>query len=457
MGEALVLCSLALVLSLVLASIVLPAFNSLTGRAMSFVFDVPLILSVLGLALAVGLLAGVYPALMISGFQPVSILRGSLRRTGGKTRLRNALVVGQFAVTALLLIGSLVIFQQLNFIQTTQTGIDREYVLTIPLQNDTAREQFEALRSELATHPGVLGVSATRFNPSYIAGQTLISDWDGMEEGQQLSAHNTPAQTHFPDVLGISLVAGRDVRNDRAPGAPVEVLVNESFVEAVDWEDPLGKVFSMMGWNAQVVGVMADFNFLPFRQEMAPLVVYPSKRWFTQALVKISPHDIPETLDHLEATMATFVPEEPFTYQFLDEAFNNQYQSDVRLGTLLGYFTGLALLIACLGLLGLATFMAAQRTKEIGIRKAMGASTVQIVLMLSKDFTRLVLVAVVLSAPLAWVAANEWLQAFAFRIDLSPTLFLITGLALLLLAFFTVSQQALKAAWTNPVETLRYE
>ncbi|GAB5520601.1 MAG: ABC transporter permease [Rhodothermales bacterium] len=456
MSEALLLCGAGVVLALATAAAAMPLFNRLTGLELTMGSAPPAFWLAIGLVgVLVGLLSGVYPALVMSGFKPAGMVKGVLRHRQGKSRLRNTLVVAQFAVTVVLLMGTLVIFQQLRYVQQANTGIDREHVLTVTLPAD--KEQYPTIEQQMLLDPNVTAVSATAHSPVRIIGKTSTTTWEGAQEGDRLAAYNTAVQPGFIDLLGLNIVAGTSFTEERPVDEREGYIVNETLVKQLGWTEPIGKMLEFNGRPGRVIGVVEDFNYLSFRQEIEPLFLYVDDNWFSSMLVKVRGEDLPATLNHLEAVMATFVPDYPFDYAFLDDTYARMYASDVRVGQLVSVFTLIAMLIACLGLLGLAAFMTTQRTKEIGVRKVLGASASDVLVLLSKDFTRLVLVALVIGMPVAYYVATLWLQDFAYRIKLGWSTFIGVSVLMLVLAWLTVSYQALRAAWSNPVDALRQE
>ena len=383
-------------------------------------------------------------------------MKGVLGRRTGKPTLRGALVVGQFAVTAMLIVGTLVVYRQLDYIHTTDTGLNRTQVVSISFEDEAARKQYAALKTALETHPSVLGVTASSDNPIRIRNQSGAASWEGADDNAGIAVYYSHIRPGFLDVLGIGLAEGTDFTDTPFPGEREGMLINETLARQLGWERPVGKWFDFRGRAFRVIGVMRDFNFQSFRQELAPLALYLDEQ-VRQVLVKVRPEGMQETLAHLEATYTTFSPTLPFEYEFLDDAYNRMYQTEVRLGRLFTYLTGLALLIACLGLLGLAAFTATQRTKEIGVRKVLGASVPSIIRLLSLDFLKLIAIAFVIALPLAYFAMQSWLRDFAYRIELGPDVFLLAGLATLAIGLGTVSFQAIKAALADPVKSLRYE
>ena len=459
MGEAIILSGLALLVAVTLVQLLLPTFNTLTARHM--VLDMAhtggLLATLLFLGLGVGILAGSYPAFMMSAFHPVRVMKGVLQRRTSKTTLRNVLVVVQFAVTVTLIVGTLVVQQQLRYIQRANTGIDRAHVVSIWIQDEAVRGQYAALKQTLQNHPNVLGVTASRHDPTRISSQSGTRQWEGAEEGQHISVYHTSIHHDYIDLFDIELVEGRDFSEAMATDERKGMLINETMARRLGWDTAVGKWLNLNRHEARVIGVMKDFNFQSFHQEIAPLALYLDTEWFSRVLVKVRPDEMRETIAFLDKTMAEFSPAYPFEYHFLDDAYNRMYQTETRLGSLFSYFTSLALAIACLGLLGLATFTASQRTKEIGVRKVLGASVGSIVALLSKDFLRLVGLAFIVAVPPAYFTMQHWLDGFAYRIELSWGIFLIAGLTALGVALSTVSYQSIKAALADPVKSLRYE
>ena len=459
LGEALLLSAVALGLAVLLVYMLLPVFNKLTAREMSLEWaDQPgFWLGVVGVGLAVGLLSGSYPALMLSGYKPVGVLKGVLQRRTGKATVRGVLVVTQFAITVALVVGTLTIYQQLHYIRTANTGVDRDHVVSIPVEDRAVQEQYAALRDALTKHPDVLGVTASWRNPTQIGAQSGATSWEGAEEGQHISVYHMAVQQGFVELFQIALVEGRGFSEEMTADAREGMLINETMARQLGWETAVGKWFDFQGRELRIVGVMKDFNFLSFHQAMAPLALYlGSEGDFSRVLVKVRPEQVPATLAHLEATMATFSPGSPFVYEFLDDAYSSMYQTEVRLGRLFSYFTGLALIIACLGLLGLAAFTSAQRTKEIGIRKVLGATLADILVLISREFLKLVAIAFVIATPVAYFVMRRWLESFAYRIEIGVTVFLFTLALVLLSAILTVSYQSIKAALADPVKSLRH-
>ena len=303
----------------------------------------------------------------------------------------------------------------------------------------------------------MIGVTAAAADPTLIEFRAFTEEWEGAEEGQSISSFFNPVQHGFVDLLDIQLVEGRDFAESMSTDTEQAFLINETFKKNLGWDTAIGKRLRLAGRGGRVIGVIEDFNFLPAHHEMAPLTLFLDPARFNRVLVKIRAGNIQETVGHLNETMIAFSPEYPFAYQFLDDAYNDLYHAEIRFGTLLNYFTVFSLFIACLGLLGLAAFTARLRTKEIGVRKVLGATVSDILLMLSKEYSRLVLLAFVLGAPIGYLVINRWLNEFAFKITLEWSTFAVAGGVLLLIAWLAVSVQSMRAALADPVNSIRYE
>ncbi|MFB3133916.1 MAG: ABC transporter permease [Rhodothermales bacterium] len=466
LGESTLLTLVALVFAAMLAELFLPAFNTLAGKELQlFGNDVPFVLlGLAGIALFTGLVAGCYPAFFLSAFQPAVVLKNA---TGGawRSRVRTALVVTQFAISIVLIVGVGIIVKQLNYVQTKSLGFDEDQIVIVRTTR-AMRQDFEAFRTRLLEHPGVLAVTASEAVPS---GQLRNSINVQADVGGQIKPFDSlpllAVDHDFTKTYGMDIVAGRAFSKDIASDSTQAFVLNESAVRRLGWasaEEAVGKFFMLESENlrdrrGQVIGVVKDFHFESLHERVTPLVMYIRPALYWRAAIKIAAADMPETLGFLEARWQEYVPEAPLSYSFIDQRFAQLYQAEERFGKVVSYFAALAIMIACLGLFGLASFAAEQRTKEVGVRKVLGASVGGIVLLLSKDFTRVVLIAFLVACPLAYLAMNQWLDTFAYRIGISWWIFLGAGLATLAIALATVSYQAIRVALADPVKALRYE
>lgn len=461
-GEALLLCAAALLLGLGVARLALPIFNDLVDKqlAADALLRPDMALVLIGLLGVVGLAAGGYPAAVLSRFQPVAVLRGQL--PGGRpSRLVQGLVVVQFVLSIGLIAGTLVMWQQMDLLRTKDLGFQHEHVVQIDanLAQGQHRQLLERYRQLATSAPSVQHVTGAWGDIA--VDDALPNRFDTRSGDQEVQAHAWRTHHDVVETLGLTLKTGRDFSPEHGADAAGEtVLVNEALVQAFGWDDPIGKTLSVQHnvQDAAVVGVVEDFHFQSLRQEIGPLVLHmgpiaPANQLFA----RIAPGQTAEALDQLRTVWVETAPDLPFSFTFLDAAIEQQYRTDARWARIVTYAAGFALFIAGLGLFGLAALAVRQRTKEIGVRKVLGASAAHIVALLSTDFARLVGIAFVVAAPVAYWAARRWLQDFAYRIDLGPWVFLGAGALACAVALLTVGTQALRAARLDPATTLRDE
>jgi len=461
LGEAVLTSFIAFLLGLVIMELLLPLFNSLTGRQLSFgYFGNLLFLSGLtGIALLVGIISGSYPAFVLSAFKPADSLKGKKQGAGG-VFLRKGLVVFQFAISVSLMIATGIVYHQLDYIQNKKLGFQTEQLVVIPIRDDAMRLKYETVKQQLLQHPGVVSAAASGNLPGG-------GDWgipyrpEGFAEDQIPPMRILVVDHDFIPTFNMELAAGRAFSKDYPGDANGAFIINEEAARQLGWENPLGKLIAMPSIereSAPVIGVLKDFHFRSLREKIGPILLFiPPPDWFSYISVRIRPQDISATLAFLEEKWAEFAPDHPFDYAFFDERINQLHQSEKQMGRLLGYVAILAIFIACLGLFGLAAFTAEQRTKEIGVRKVLGATVGSIVVLLSKDFAKLVLTGFAVSLPISYYLMDRWLQNFAYRIEIGVAVFMLAGALALVIALLTVSYQAIRAAVANPVESLRYE
>lgn len=461
-GESILQSVLALVLAAGLAVLLLGPLNQLANRSLTFemLASPALLLGILGTALLVGLLAGMYPAFVLSSFEPVKVLKGkaALQDSGGRSLLRNGLVVLQFAIAIAMITGTVLTLQQLRFLQGRNVGFDKEQVVVLPM-NDTVREAYEVVQGELTSSPFVTATTAS--------GQRLgnnIHQWgmrveDATGEQQQMSPSHLAVKHNFLGFYGLEIVAGRTFSEEIATDVGLAFVVNEAFVAEMGWDDALGKRITLSGRDGEVIGVAKNFNFNSLHNQIAPLVmsVRPEPWAMSELSVRLDGANAHQALAHIESVWARLVPDRPFTYTFLDQHFAELYASEQQMSRVVGVIGLLVVFIACLGLFGLASISTEQRIKEIGIRKAVGASVPQLALLLSRHFALLVGLAFLIAAPIAYFVMQRWLENFAYHIDLSIWTFLLAGVGALSIAILTVSYRTIAAARANPVKALRYE
>ena len=458
-GESALLAGAALLAAVLLVALCLPLLNTLSDKTFSTAhLAEPATLSgLLGIWAFVGLAAGSYPAFYLSGFRPAVVIRGGfVGGSRGRTALRNGLVVVQFAAAILLIVGTMVASEQLAFMRHKDLGYDKEHVVVVPIRDRAAWQGAPALKDELLKIPGVQAVSFSDAVPNAVR-RYSTGRWEGGGEKDVLEINHIMVDFDFMDLYGFDLVAGRGFSRAFPGDATGAYVLNETAVQTIGWDDPIGKKLTLWDNEAPVIGVVRDFHFESLHQPIGPIVFHFGPQWYERASLSIAPENVPKTLDAIGATMHRFAPDRPFDYYFLDETFDRLYRAEERFSRISAYFTALALFLACLGLLGLTAFVVERRTKEIGIRKVFGASVVSLVVLLSGRFVRLVVMAFVVATPLAYLAANRWLEDFAFRVDVSWGIFVLAGGLALAIACLTISYQSIRAALANPAETLRYE
>ncbi len=472
MGESMIYAGLALVLALVFVFPGIPLLNRLTGQFVAFadLGSLPTILLLLGITALTGVLSGSYPALLLSGIQPGHVLKGRLTGGARGALFRKILVVTQFSISIILIICTMIFGRQLHYIHSRDLGFQKDRIVVIRAQAGEVMRNLEPLRAALLQNPRIGGVTGSLMLPSSIGMYNNVT-WDGAVKDEQIELIHNTVDYDFLDTYEIELLAGRnfspefptDVRGGRNPASAGAVILNEEAVRRFGWSDPVGKkviqVYGELKIYYTVIGVIKDFHFSSLRSAIRPMNFFLSSTSNRNVSVKLQTEDLPGTLAFIESTWKNLYPQLPFEHYFLDSVFERRYRSEERQRQLFGYLSGLAVFIACLGLFGLAAYAAEQRTKEIGIRKVLGASSSGIVLLLSREFTRWVLAANLLAWPVAYWAMDRWLQGFAYRIPLLPQIgwFLLAAVLSMLIAWLTVGFQAVKAALANPIKSLRYE
>jgi len=455
-GETLLVTVLALGFSLLTIKFILPHFNVLIGTDLqiSALFQTGLIFLIAGTVLFVGIASGTYPALVLSALKPVNVLK-EFSVSGKKgAGLRNVLVIFQFSASIILIACTMVVFNQLNFIKNQKLGFDREHVVVIPVREQETRDKAQAIRTELLQHPEVLGVSISGGLPTNIRSRYGGAKFT-KDSGEEIktSVRFDYVDYDFLDVFKIELVAGRNFSRDFGEDQKA-ILINETLWKKLGWADPVGKDVDVLDYT-RVIGVVKDFHFASFHTEIEPMVLAFESG--SNIAVRIQPGNVSSRIALIRTIFENHSKSQPFDFYFLDDSFNELYKKEQRSGEIFGYFSLLAIFLACLGLLGLASFAVERRTKEIGIRKILGAPVARIVGLLTKDFVRMVILANLIAWPVAYFAMRKWLANFAYRIDITLGTFLLAAGAALFIAFVTISTQTLKAAMSDPVDTLRYE
>jgi len=453
-GESILMAVASLIIALLLVELLLPAFRQITGKDISLKFNANLILSAILITLITGLIAGSYPALYLSRFKPVSILKGKLITSSGESWIRKGLVVFQFTISVVLIVSVLVVYQQMKLIQTTNLGYNKNNV--IRFSNDGyLKKNLSPFLAEIKKLPGVINAtseSGNFFGEASHGGSGI--DWDGKDPDLGIEYYGNDIGNDFFETMGLQTVEGRAFSKDFADSS--SVIFNQSAIAAMGLKNPIGKTVSLWGQKKQIVGIAKDYHYESMYKKIGPAFMTYSPN-ADNTLVKIKAGTEQQTIADIKNLFTKFNNGLEFSYSFLDDDYNRLYASEQRVAGLSKYFAGIAILISCLGLFGLAAFTAQKRQKEIGIRKVIGASVSNVVAMLSKDFLVLVGLSLLIAFPVSWWAANEWLQSFAYRIHFSPLVFVITALTVILITLFTISFQSIKAAIANPVKSLRTE
>ena len=469
MEESFILSFLALTISLGLVFLLLPRFNGITGKQLSLHFSSGLVLAVLAITLVTAILSGSYPALYLSGFKPAVILRGKIKTSLSELAIRKGLVVFQFTLSAIFIVSVLVIYRQMRLIQTKNIGYNRDHILYFEpggLVSDNKEDyapggkyesDLQHLLYQIKSTPGVDGAATFHHNITNRDGGTYDISWPGKDPNARIDFTDLDVGYDYIETAGITLREGRTYSrafgNDKA-----NVIFNETAIQIMGLKDPIGKVVHLWGSDRTIIGVVKDFNFQSLHDNIKPCFFELSaNQWASKIMVRIQGGNETGTISRLRDLYRDYNPEGTFEYRFLDEDYQALYSAERRVSALSKYFAGFAIIISCLGLLGLAAFTAQKRQREIGIRKVVGATVNNIVWLLSKDFLILIAIALFIAFPLSWWTMTHWLHGFAYRIDLGVDVFLLTAVFLILLAFLSISFQSIRAAMASPVKSLQSE
>ncbi|MBJ6119288.1 ABC transporter permease [Pontibacter sp. BT310] len=473
LGETIILTLISVIFSAALTSLVLPSLNRFTGKQMSFnVFQDPLLLLLLlTLTLVVGVLAGLYPALVLSGFKPVKVLKSAVvvdSKIGRIQWLRHGLIVVQFALSIFLIVCATIVYRQVSYLHNKDLGFNKEQIMFFQMRGDNMFQNYQTFKNELQKAPGVKSASiGYGFPGDATAGDRIIVPKNGEKEHHGVT--QLMVDFDYIKTLDVKLVAGRAFSKEYKTDADHAYMINETAVKELGYgtpENALGKTLIWPIWNdvnpdsmkeGKIIGVVKDFHFKSLYDKVDPTVlqIFPGAN--VKVAVKVDAANMANTIDQVKKVWAKFSPDYPLEYIFMDQNFEKMYKAEDKLKTLLWIFTGLAIFVACMGLFGLAAYAAERRKKEIGIRKVLGADNGSIVALLSKEFLMLVIMAALVAFPLAWYAMHNWLEDFAYRVDISLWVFLVAGIVAALIAFLTISYQALKAARANPILNLRFD
>ncbi|MFW9835868.1 MAG: ABC transporter permease, partial [Candidatus Thorarchaeota archaeon] len=464
LGEALVVAFLALALSLFLVEFALPHFNLFTGKSLTLLSgsNVSIVLTLLFVTVVTGFLAGSYPAFFLSSFRPVFTLKSQPQSGTQGSRMRKFLIVFQFVISVALIICTLVVAKQMRFIQTHDIGIDRKNVVMFN-NNPALQKRFDSFKNELSTIPGIRYVTSAAQGPTNI-GQSIAIDWDANPDENMMGIDYTVVDYDFFKTFHMAITKGRSFSKEFATDMKEACVITELTAQLMGLEEPLGTTIYMNhpAWpesfrRAHVIGVVKDFHARTLHNPLRPFVFRMYRPWQDYVFIKIEGTHIPETLAKIKTTFNSYTGGYPFSYFFYEDFYDRQYQPEWRLGRLFNGFSILSVIISCLGLYGLGAYMAEQKTKEIGIRKVLGASIPGIVTLTSKEFIKCIILANIFAWPLAYLVMRGWLQDFAYKVSIGPLIFILAAGLTLLIAFLTVSYHAVKAALADPVASLRYE
>jgi len=459
--ESALLVFIALLISIVLVQLALPVFNNLSGKNLSIPFNIKIVAAFVGLGLLVSIIAGVYPAFYLSSFKPIEVLKGKFTPGNKSFGLRSSLVVFQFFISVALIIGTIVVWQQMKYIQNKNLGYDKEQLLTIPNSYALGKNE-EAYKQDMLNDPRIVNATMSSYKPAGPSSGSNALAYPLGHDNEIMRTQEYHVDENYIPTFEMKMANGRNFSKTFATDSTA-MIINETAARAFGWNDitAVGKTIvrqnSTRGNDVpfHVIGVVKDFNFQSLHEPITPLLMTLEPDW--GLIFKVKTADIKSLLATMKTKWDQFNTGEPFNFTFMDDLYNKTYAAEQNTGTILNIFALLTILVACLGLFGLATYTAEQRTKEIGIRKVLGASVTSVTKMLSKDFIKLVFIACLIAFPLSWWAMNKWLQSFAYRIQISWWIFLAAGIIAILIAVITVSFQAIKAAMANPVKSLRSE
>jgi len=456
-GESVLLSFFAFLLAILIVMLVLPHFNQLAGKQLSVnpIKNLSILIGLLAIAAFTGIVSGSYPALLLSSFKPIAILRETASSGAKNSLLRRILVVFQFTVAIILIIGSVMIQRQMNFIRNTDLGYDRENIIRLPM-NSELRSGYQGFKNALLQNPNIVSVTAANNAPTNV-GNINPFYWEGRGPEQYETLNFATVDYDYFETFGMEMMEGRSFSRDYSTDAQ-NYIVNEALVRHTKLQPPLGKMISMWTREGRIIGVVKDFHARSLHSAIGPVAFLLTTDWpHNWVFVRLNPANIQSSLDFIESAWMEYGGGYPFAYRFLDDVFESQYSGDARIGDIFKNFTVLAIFISCLGLFGLASFMAEQRTKEIGIRKVLGASVLRINVLMSKEFLILLGIANALAWPVAYTIMNRLMNIYAYRTNLAWWVFVGAGIAAVVISLLTVSYQAMRAATANPVEALKYE
>ncbi len=454
--ESIITAFISLLFSILIVYLTLPFFNDLSGKQILFnQISANMFLLFFALALVTGFISGVYPALYLSSFKPSKVLKNVDGSSKGGSIFRKTLVILQYSLSIILIISTITVFNQLEYMQNKKLGINKENIAYFGISDD-AESKKETLKLLLLKNPNVLSLTTAGNVPTYYGNSTSSFDWDGKNPEDKVLMHFVSIDEDYSETFGIKMAQGRFFEKNRLSDSS-GIVINQAALKIIGYDDPIGKRLNMWGDDFTIIGVTEDFHFKKLDRKIEPLVMRVFGDWNNVMFARISGHNVAQTLNFIETTYKEFSPENPFEYTFLEESFDNLYRAEMRLGKLFTSFSVFAIMISCLGLFGLASFMAERRTKEIGVRKVLGASVSNLTLLLSKEFSKWVIISNLFAWPAAYFLMNQWLVDFAYRIEFPIWIMPLAGIVALGIALLTVSFQTVKASLLNPIKAIKHE
>lgn len=453
-GESFFFSFLAFLLAFILLEFSLPVLRQISGLDLKLFSSQNIVILIIftGIMLVTGLIAGSYPALFLSSLPPTSIFKGTLKSGPGGKNFRKILVVFQFSISIGLIVATLIVSHQVSFMRNKKLGFNKDNLIFLPLRGEL-RDNYEVFKEAVMQHPDIISVSASNILPIH-GNKTIVEEWEGRQADKKIMIHMNGIYYDYIETFQMKMKEGRSFSKEYPADATEGVIVNEEAVRQMEMNSPLSKRFARM----KIIGVVRDYHFMSLHEKIEPTFLYLNRKdrlYFT--FLRVNSENFPRSLQFIKNTQKKLAPGMPFEYSFFKEHLNTLYKNEQRIGSLFNYFAGLALFISCLGLYGLASFLTEQRVKEIGIRKVLGASSLSIALMLSKEFSKWVLCATVLAWPLAYYVMQRWLHGFAYRTSISPLVFVAASFIALFIAQLTVGYKSLRAAFINPAHAIRYE
>lgn len=459
--ESIMLTTCSLILAIIFVEVSIPFFNDLSGKSIEFNYlqNSSLLIGIFLITIISGLLSGFYPAIVISSFNPIKALKGKIRESKSNPGIRKVLVVVQFGISIFLIISTMIIYRQVNYLKNKDLGLNKDQVLYVNLQGKT-RESIQAYKTELLNNPGITHVSAATGSPTGIYWNGEGWDWEGRDPNHDPLLTFLSADEDYASIFGLEVTKGNFLKPFN--GTPnFEVVINEEMARIMGKENPIGEwlAYPEMDIRLTITGVIKDFHFTPLTKSIQPLLIFnfPSIEPYEYAFIKLDSDNIQGSISHIESTTTSFNPEYPFEYKFIDDDYSHMYSWFERVNAITGMFAVIGIFISCIGLFGLVSFIAENRTKEIGIRKVNGASISNIIGLLSKEFTVLVMIGFLIASPIAWIVLKDFMLMFVYRSQMSLWIFAGAGMLTLLIAWLTISYHSIKSARKNPVDALRYE